>query len=178
MLVRLQKLLADAGVASRRASEDLIRAGRVAVNGQVVREMGSKVDPLHDIVTADGAAVRARRKLYIALNKPTGYVSSRVDPHGRRTVGELLPKEWGNLYTVGRLDFLTEGLIFLTNDGDFALRITHPRYGIRKRYHATVEGKVGPEILHTMVKGLFYQGQRIKALTAQIGRASCRETVS
>src|ERR1051326_7101426 len=105
MLVRLQKYLAEAGVASRRASEEVIRSGRVAVNGKTVREMGTKIDPVHDTVTVDGAAVKPRRKLYVVLNKPLGYVCSRSDPHGRRVVGELLPKEWSNLYTVGRLDF-------------------------------------------------------------------------
>src|SRR5689334_11354215 len=104
MLVRLQKLLADAGVASRRASEEVIRAGRVAINGRVIRELGTKVDPQHDSITVDGSVVKPKRKLYIALNKPDGYVCSRTDPHDRRTVGELLPKEWTNLYTVGRLD--------------------------------------------------------------------------
>jgi len=117
MFVRLQRVLADAGIASRRGSEEIIRSGRVTVNGKVIREMGTKVDPGHDRVAVDGAEVKARRKLYIALNKPTGYVSSRSDPHGRRTIGELLPKDWANLYTVGRLDYNTEGLIFLTNDG-------------------------------------------------------------
>src|SRR5579871_730908 len=114
MVVRLQKLLAEAGVASRRASEEVIRAGRVSVNGRVVREMGTKVDPQHDAVTVDGALVKARRKVYLVLNKPAGIVSTRSDPHGRRTVSELLPKEWADLYTVGRLDYNTEGLLFLT----------------------------------------------------------------
>jgi 23S rRNA pseudouridine2605 synthase len=177
MLVRLQKLLAEAGVASRRASEDVIRAGRVAVNGQIVRTMGGKVDPLHDAVTLDGARVKPRRKLYVVLNKPAGYVSTRLDPHGRRTVGELLPKEWSNLYTVGRLDYATEGLIFLTNDGDFALHVTHPRYGMRKKYLATVEGKVEPAVIQKVVKGVFHQGERLKAEKARILTSSHSQTV-
>ncbi len=172
MFVRLQKHLADAGIASRRASEEIIRAGRVSVNGHVIREMGTKIDPGHDSVTVDGAQVKPKRKLYVALNKPVGYVSTRSDPHGRRTVGELLPKEWGNLYTVGRLDYNTEGLLFLTNDGDFALHLTHPRYGVRKKYHVVVEGKVLPEITAKMVKGIFHDGERLKAERARVLESS------
>jgi pseudouridine synthase len=176
MLVRLQKVLADAGVASRRASEEIIRAGRVAVNGKVVRELGVKVDAAADEVTVDGAPIKRKRKLYVALNKPLRYVSSRIDPHGRPTVGELLPKEWRNLYTVGRLDYMTEGLIFLTNDGEFALRITHPRYGVRKKYLATLEGKAGPAVVTAITKGIYYQGERLKALSARILEASHSHT--
>lgn len=176
MLVRLQKVLADAGVASRRASEEIIRAGRVAVNGKVVRELGVKVNPAADDVLVDGALIKSKRKLYVALNKPVRYVSSRIDPRGRLTVGELLPKEWRNLYTVGRLDYMTEGLLFLTNDGEFALRITHPRYGVRKKYHATVEGKVGPAVATATTKGIYYQGERLKALSARILESSHSHT--
>jgi 23S rRNA pseudouridine2605 synthase len=177
MLVRLQKLLAEAGVASRRAGEEVIRAGRVAVNGRVVREMGTKVDPLHDAVTVDGTRVKAKRKLYVLLNKPAGYVSTRSDPHGRRMVGELLPKEWSNLYTVGRLDYKSEGMLFLTNDGEFALHLTHPRFGVRKRYHATVEGKVEPAMIHNITHGVFDEGERLKAEKARILKASRSQSV-
>ena len=172
MLLRLQKYLADAGLASRRGSEEVIRAGRVTVNGRVVSELGTKVDPVRDDVAVDGRPVKAKRKLYLALNKPSGYVSTRRDPHGRKTVGDLLPKDWANLYTVGRLDYNTEGLIFLTNDGDFALRLTHPRYGVRKRYHAIVEGRVEDSVISKIVHGLFYEGERLKAERARLLRAS------
>src|SRR5437762_9727238 len=101
-MVRLQKFLAEAGVASRRAGEEIILAGRVEVNGRVVRVLGTKIDPAQDRVSVDGAPVRAKRKLYVALNKPRGYICSRRDPARRRTVGDLLPKEWDNLYPVGR----------------------------------------------------------------------------
>jgi 23S rRNA pseudouridine2605 synthase len=171
MLVRLQKLLAEAGVASRRASEHIIRAGRVAVNGRVVREMGAKVDPQHDAVTLDGARVKARRKLYVLLNKPVGYVSSRSDPQGRPTVGELLPKEWSNLYPVGRLDFHTEGMLLLTNDGEFALHLTHPRYGVRKKYLATVEGNPEPAVIRNITQGVYHEGEKLKADRARILKA-------
>jgi 23S rRNA pseudouridine2605 synthase len=176
-MVRLQKLLAEAGVASRRKSEEFIQAGRVAINGEVVRELGTKVDPAHDRVTVDGAPIKAKRKLYIALHKPAGYVSTRSDPHGRRTVGELLPKEWDNLYPVGRLDYQTEGLIFLTNDGDFSLRITHPRYGVRKKYHAVVEGKLEREVIQNLTKGLFHEGERLRAQSARVLRSSRSQTI-
>ena len=130
--VRLQKFLAEAGVSSRRAGEAIILDGRVTVNGRIVKELGGKVDPAHDRVTVDGAVLRSKRKLYVALHKPRGYVCSRRDELKRRTVGNLLPREWSNLYSVGRLDFESEGLIFLTNDGEFSLRLTHPRYGVRR----------------------------------------------
>ncbi len=177
MLVRLQKLLADAGVASRRTSEEIIRDGRVAVEGRIVRELGTKVDPASISVTVDGAPIKTKRKIYVALNKPLRFVSTRSDPHGRPTVGALLPKEWGNLYTVGRLDYLTEGLIFLTNDGEFALRMTHPRYGVRKKYHATIEGKAGSEVTAALTKGIFYQGELLKALAARILESSHSHTL-
>ena len=131
-MVRLQKFLAEAGVASRRAGEQMMLAGRVEVNGETARELGVKIDPDHDRVTVDGNPVRAKRKLYLALNKPRGLVCSRKDEHNRPTIYELLPKEWGHLHSVGRLDYNSEGLLFLTNDGEFSLRLTHPRYGVRK----------------------------------------------
>src|SRR5262249_51537967 len=141
-MVRLQKFLAEAGIASRRASEQLIRAGRVAINGETVTALGTRVDPAHSRVTVDGQPVRCRRKIYIALNKPGGLACSRHDELGRPTIYELLPKEWRLLHSVGRLDFNSEGLIFLTNDGELTLRLTHPRYGVHKKYVALVEGKV------------------------------------
>ena len=111
-MVRLQKFLADAGVASRRAGEQLIQAGRVAVNDQIVQELGTKVDPVHDRIAVDGKPVRLRRKLYVALNKPPGVVCSRKDEFERPTIYSLLPREWGHLHSVGRLDYGSEGLIF------------------------------------------------------------------
>lgn len=172
MLVRLQKYLADAGVASRRACEQIIVAGRVAVNGETVTELGSKVDPGHDRVAVDGAPVKTRRKLYIAINKPRGYVCTRVDPLERKTLGDLLPKEWAHLYSVGRLDYESEGLIFVTNDGDFCLRITHPRHGVRKKYVAQVEGKVEPMMLAKLTKGIVFEGDQLRAEKARLMQAN------
>ncbi len=171
-MVRLQKFLADAGVASRRASEEFIRAGRVAVNEAKITELGAKVDPAHDRVTVDGKPVRARRKIYIALHKPKGVVCSRSDEFERPTIYDLLPKEWGHLHSVGRLDFNSEGLIFLTNDGEFSLRLTHPRYGIRKIYIATIEGRVEPDMLSRFTNGLWYEGEKFKAEKARLLSAS------
>jgi pseudouridine synthase len=167
-MVRLQKFLADAGVASRRASEQIILGGRVTVNGEPVRQLGVKVDPLHDRVVVDGKPVRAKRKLYVALHKPRGCVCSRKDEFDRPTIYDLLPKEWDNLYSVGRLDYDTEGLIFLTNDGEFALRLTHPRYAVRKKYIATVEGHVEAEMLYKFTRGIFHDGEKLKAEKAHL----------
>jgi 23S rRNA pseudouridine2605 synthase len=166
--VRLQKYLAEAGVASRRASEQMILAGRVEVNGREVRELGTKVDPAHDRIAFDGVRVRPKKKLYVALNKPRGYICSKRDEMKRRTVGDLLPKEWSNLYPVGRLDFDSEGLIFLTNDGEFSLHLTHPRYGVRKKYMVVVAGRVEPEMLNRFTRGVSHDGEQLKAEKARL----------
>ena len=172
MSVRLQKFLADAGVASRRAGEQIILEGRVAVNGVTVRLLGSKVDPDHDHVTVDGKAVRAKKLLYVALNKPPGCVCSRKDELGRPTIYQLLPLEWDTVQSVGRLDYHSEGLIFLTNDGQFALRLTHPRYGVRKKYLVNVEGEVTHAMLDLFKKGIFHEGEKLRALGGRIMSAS------
>lgn len=177
-MVRLQKFLADAGVASRRAGEQFILEGRVEVNGQVVRTLGVKVDPLHDKVRVDGKPVSSKRRLYVALNKPKGCVCSRKDEFERPTIYELMPKEWNNiLYSVGRLDYDTEGLIFLTNDGQFALRLTHPRYEVSKKYLVTVEVRVGPEMLAKFVQGVFHEGDKLKAKKAHLVSSTKSMTV-
>jgi pseudouridine synthase len=176
-VVRLQKFLADAGVASRRAGEQIIVSGRAAVNGRQVTQLGSKVDPDHDHVTVDGKTVKERRKLYLALHKPIGCVCSHNDELGRPTVYALLPKEWQMVNTVGRLDFNTEGLIFLTNDGQFALRLTHPRYGIRKKYVVTVEGPVTHETLALFTRGVFTGGEKLKAEKARLMGSSRSKSV-
>ena len=176
-MVRLQKYLAEAGVASRRAGEQMILAGRVAVNGATVGMLGTRVDPVHDEVAVDGKPVRARRKIYVALNKPPKLVCSRKDEFERATIYELLPKEWGHLHSVGRLDYNSEGLLFLTNDGDFSLRLTHPRYGVRKKYVVTVEGRVAGEMLGQFTHGLWYQGEKLKAEKARLISASQAQSV-
>jgi 23S rRNA pseudouridine2605 synthase len=167
-VVRLQKFLAEAGVASRRASEQIILGGRVTINGRPAQELGVKVDPARDQVAVDGDPVRPRRKLYVALNKPPGYVCSQRDELKRRTIGNLLPKEWSHLQSVGRLDYESEGLIFLTNDGEFSLHLTHPRYGVRKQYIATVVGRVEPEMLARLKRGVEQAGELLKAERARL----------
>ena len=176
-VVRLQKFLSEAGVASRRAGEQIILAGRVTVNGKPVTELGSKVDPDRDRVEVDSQRVQSKRKLYLALHKPQGYLCSRKDELDRRTVHDLLPKEWSHLHTVGRLDADSEGLIFLTNDGEFSLRLTHPRYGVRKKYLATVEGEVNRAMLAQFVNGIWHAGEKLKAEKAVIVSGGRSRTV-
>ena len=166
--IRLQKFLAEAGVASRRAAEAIILAGRVQVNGRSVRVLGTKVDPGRDDVTVDGKPVRPKRKLYIALHKPVGCICTRKDERGRPTVYDFLPKEWQNLHSVGRLDFSTEGLLFLTNDGQFALCLTHPRYGVGKKYVVTVESCVEQAILERFLRGVWHAGDKLRAQAARL----------
>lgn len=167
-MVRLQKFLAEAGVASRRAGERIILEGRVSVNGKTVTELGTKVDPAQDRVSVDGRSLKAKRKLYLALNKPPGYICTRRDPESRQIISELLPAEWSHLFPVGRLDCASEGLIFLTNDGDFSLKLTHPRYGVRKKYRVTIEGRVDEEFAQRLVKGVSHEGEMLKAERARI----------
>jgi 23S rRNA pseudouridine2605 synthase len=174
--VRLQKFLAEAGVASRRASEKLIASGKVSVTGRTVTELGTKVEA-HDKVSVDGQAVRQKRKLYVALNKPPGYVCSRQDDLKRLKIGNLLPKEWDNLYSVGRLDLESEGLIFLTNDGDFSLHLTHPRFGVRKKYTAVVSGRVESDMLHRITHGVTHEGEKLKADKARLVSANNSNSV-
>lgn len=167
-MVRLQKFLAEAGVASRRASELIIKSGRVAVNGAVASELGVKIDPACDRVTVDGRVLKAKRKLYIALHKPPGYVCTRSDAQARDKIADRLPKEWTELFSVGRLDCQSEGLIFLTNDGDFCLKLTHPRYQITRVYVAQVEGRVTPEMLRQFTAGVWSEGEKVQAQRARL----------
>src|SRR5678810_975350 len=141
---RLQKLIAAAGVASRRHAEELIVAGRVTVNGEVIKELGTKADPAKDHIKVNGKLInpqlQSREKVYGLLNKPRGYLSSVSDPEGRPLVTELLPQSLGRVHPVGRLDFNTEGLLLLTNDGDFTNFITAARNRVEKIYEAKVKG--------------------------------------
>ena len=159
---RLQKYLARCGVASRRHAEELITDGLVSVNGKVVRELGVRVDPAHDVVRVRGERVApAGRNRYLLMNKPAGVVTTVNDPHGRRTALDLLPPRWRDerVYPVGRLDYYTEGLLLLTNDGDLALRLTHPRYALAKEYHALVEGRPTSEELARLAAGILLPGE-------------------
>ncbi len=152
---RLQKYLAHAGVASRRTCEELITAGKVKVNGQVVREMGVKIDPSTDVVEVSGKLIEAREeKVYILLNKPKGYVTTLRDPQGRPKVVDLLKDVGKRVYPVGRLDFDTEGLLIMTNDGETTYALTHPKHEIGKTYIALVNGLPDRDKLKRFQKGL------------------------
>ena len=158
---RLQKLLSIAGIASRRASEELILQGRVEVNGEVVRTLGAKANPESDVVKVDGRRLRFDiRPRYILLNKPKGVVTTRKDPQGRRTVIDLLKGVREFVYPVGRLDFDSEGLLLLTSDGDLAARLTHPRHAVPRVYEAVVAGAPSEEALDKLRRGIFLDGSR------------------
>ena len=158
---RLQKILSRAGVASRRAAEKLIAEGRVSVNGQTVREMGTKADIATDDIRVDGRRIKGAEHLrYILLNKPAGYVTTRSDPQRRPTVIDLLNRVKEYVYPVGRLDYDTEGLLLLTNDGDLAARLTHPRHGIERTYEARVAGAPAHDALERLRKGIALDGKR------------------
>ena len=165
---RLQKFLARAGVASRRKCEELIVTGRVKVNGKTVTELGAKVVPEKDLVTVDDVAVRTGKPLYLIFHKPKNCVCTSRDEHGRRTVLDFLSGIAQRIYTVGRLDYDAEGLLILTNDGDFAERVIHPRYGMARRYQVTVKGYLSPEAAETLRKGVTLDGKRIRPLSLRV----------
>ncbi len=161
MQERIQKILAQAGVASRRGSEELIRQGRVRVNGEIVSELGTKADPAADEIRVDGKPIRAAApRSYLLLYKPKGVVTTRRDPSGRRTVMDLVPRIPG-LFPVGRLDVNTEGALLLTNDGGFAQRVAHPSYEVPRVYHAKVRGTPEPQVVERLVRGVSVEGERM-----------------
>src|SRR5919202_3289967 len=155
---RLQKLIAAAGITSRRHAEELIAAGEVSVNGQVVTEPGTKADPARDHIKVRGRLLnpllKGQQKVYVLLNKPKGYLSSVADPEGRRLVTDLLPKSLGKLHPVGRLDFNTEGLLLLTNDGELTNYVTAARNKVAKVYEVKVKGVPPEEALERLRRGL------------------------
>jgi len=156
---RIQKLLAQAGYGSRRACEEFLTEHRVTVNGQVV-ELGAKADPIRDVIKVDGKRVHFESKrIYLALNKPIGVVTTNADEFGRKTVRDLIPLE-GHLYPVGRLDADSEGLVLLTNDGDLANALTHPRYEHEKEYRVLVEGEPSASTLKAWRHGVLLEGQK------------------
>ena len=154
--IRLQKVLAQAGVASRRAAEDLIFRGRVEVNGTVVKEQGRRVDPVHDVIRVDGARIPPQAEhLYVVLNKPRGVVSTMEDPHGRPALQEYVKAYTAErLFHVGRLDAETEGLLILTNDGEFSQRMMHPSFEVPKVYLAEITGVITEASLKNLRKGI------------------------
>lgn len=178
MKERLQKILAKAGIASRRGAEELIRNGDVTVDGVTVTEMGFKVDPLVQRVEYKGAVVTLEDEIvYILLNKPKGYVTTLKDTHGRPVVTSLLKGVRQRVFPVGRLDLDTEGALLLTNDGPMAQRVQHPSFEVTKTYVATVKGSPGQEQLGMLEKGIFLDGKRTWPAQLRVVERKKQETV-
>ena len=175
--VRLQKVLAAAGVGSRRQCEELIAAGRVEVDGEVVRRFGARVDPKHQVIRVDGRRIPASEDLvYVALNKPAGVLTSMSDSRGRATMTDLLGGIAERLFHVGRLDYDTEGLMLLTNDGELAHRLAHPRFGVPKTYLADVPGPVPRDLGRQLISGIelddgIASADRFRVVEQAAGRA-------
>ncbi len=169
MPLRLNKLLSQSGVASRRLADELMRQGRVTVNGRTVTELGTKADPDSDDIRVDGRRLKTRvERRYLLMNKPRGVMSTRSDPQHRRTVIDVLAEAGvqGYFYPVGRLDYDSEGLLLLTNDGDFAERVTHPRYELERTYEALVVGVPDDRDLDRLRRGVVIDGK--KTLPARV----------
>ncbi len=161
---RLNKYLAHAGVGSRRQVETLIQRGRVSINGQIVRELATQVDPAADKVAVDGQPIRSEKKVYWIVNKPRGYLCTNFDPAGRPRALDLVPQIAQRVYTVGRLDESSEGLLLLTNDGDLANRLMHPSFGVEKTYLVQVVGDPTPDDLKLLLKGIWLSDGHVKAM--------------
>ena len=173
-LMRLQKYIALCGVASRRSAEDLISAGKVSVNGTVVTELGTKIDPEKDRVTVGGKVLRSQeKKVYIMLYKPKGYVTTAKDNFDRDKVTDLIPQSLGRLYPVGRLDYDSEGLLLLTNDGDFTFRLTHPSHEVAKSYLVRIIGEISEDAVEQLRKGVVIDGRM--TLPAKVSVKKCEE---
>ena len=178
---RLQKILAHAGVGSRRACEELILAGRVTVGGQVVKELGTKVDLAKASVAVDGQKIQAERLVYFAVNKPKGYVSTNNDPSGRPRVLDLLPNIAQRVYTIGRLDEMSVGLMLVTNDGELANKLAHPKFGVEKLYRVIVAGTPERDTLNQLTEGIWLAEGKVRAkrvrAVAKKGEATILEMV-
>ena len=169
-VLRLQKYIADCGFTSRRKAEDLIKQGKVKVNGVISSELGVKVDPTNDVVSIDGQVLDrdSIQKHYILLNKPRGVMTTLSDPEGRTTIMDYVKEISERIYPVGRLDYLSEGLLLLTNDGEMANMIMHPSYNITKVYEVKVFGAVNDVILKKLRNGIVFQGHKLKPLSVRI----------
>ncbi len=171
MMERLQKLLAQAGIASRRHAEEMISAGRVRVNGKVITELGAQADPDHDKILVDNQPINVETKAYYILNKPRGYISDRDDTAENKTALDLVP-DGRRLFAAGRLDLMSEGMLLLTNDGELANRLTHPRYEHEKEYLALVFGSPDDKVIERLERGILYDGEWLRAdSAARAGRS-------
>ena len=170
--MRLQKYMAEAGIASRRKSEELILQGKVRVNGNKVTKLGLNIDPACDRIEFEGKPVRSlEQKIYIMFNKPVGCVSTCHDDKGRKTVLDYIKGIDSRIYPVGRLDFTTEGLLLLTNDGELAYKLTHPRHGVEKRYYAVANSMLTPEDVKNLERGVFIDGAKTAPVQIKIIKA-------
>lgn len=174
---RLQKILAKAGIASRRAAEELILAGRIEVNGEVVQAMGCKADPERDTISCDGLIINRQQKIYILLNKPAGYVTTLSDPQGRPIVSDLVADIALRLFPVGRLDLETEGALLMTNDGELGNAILHPRFEVNKTYEATVAGSPSRDQLRLLEQGIDIEGVRTRPAKIRVVQRRGQQTV-
>ena len=157
--MRLNRFLAAAGIGSRRHCDELIAGGRVTINGRLCTDFSAQPSA-RDYVKVDGKLVWATRPLHIILHKPAGFVSTRSDPHARDTIFDLLPSKFPRLFNIGRLDAQSEGLLILTNDGEFAQKLTHPRYKIEKEYDVTLDRRWDPTLAAKLLRGIYLNGQR------------------
>jgi 23S rRNA pseudouridine2605 synthase len=173
--MRLQRLLASAGFGSRRQCEELIESGRVDVDGEIVTQLGTTVDPAADKVRVDGVPLKKQKLVYYAVNKPVGFVTTNRDPHGRPRVIDLVPPD-ERVFPVGRLDRSSEGLILLTNDGELAQKLTHPKFGVRKVYRVTVAGKVDGETMKKMRQGIYIAEGFVKVEGVKLLKSRSRAT--
>ena len=166
--MRLNRFLASAGLGSRRSVEEIIQSGRVRINGRVVEDLATQVGP-EDSVKVGSKVIRTQQTIHAVLNKPRGLLSTADDERGRRTIFELLPEKWPRVFHVGRLDRESEGLMLLTNDGDLALRLTHPRFHVEKEYEVGIDKPFDPAHREKLLKGFHIEGGRAKAeLVAEI----------
>lgn len=176
-LERLQKIIAQAGLASRRDAEKLILAGRVSVNHQIVKELGSKADVEKDEIRLDGMLIYAEvEKVYVMLNKPTGYVTTLRDPQGRPIVSDLLPADVVRVFPAGRLDYDSQGLLVLTNDGDLAQRLIHPHFRIPKVYQVKIKGRLSNAEMRALQVGIDLDDGTFKAEDVRIVKANEKST--
>ena len=174
--IRLQVFLSRNGVCSRRRAMDIVKEGHVQLNGQVCCEPSTLVDPGKDHVVVDDKKIHGRKYEYVLLNKPDGYMTTKADPHADRTVFDILPPQFHHLSPVGRLDRDTEGLLLLTNDGDVAYRLTHPKFNIEKVYYACLDGELLPEKKGKIERGIYIEGQKTAPAKIRVIKASRGKT--